>query len=311
MRLDLPPAAHEEQVVGDVADRLLHAGAHEALVLVWTGEPDDRSLGAAGAAAGAVARPRARLVRRLLDRLRMDGIATDAALLVRAGCWASYDCSDERCCPAGGTPLPAPGSSAGLGLVAAETVGRGTVLLPTRDALVSRLLAPAPTEPVLRALEAAGAARRGEQQQGRASAGQRALAAWRAALRAAPGAAPEPAVAVELVVALEDVVVRDEVLSTLLDDPDGLLWVLLALAAATPPPHDVQVCALIGWVAHARGDGALANVAIDRALGTDPACGLARLCRQALERQVTPSELRRLVAESRGVLRATYAWAVP
>jgi hypothetical protein len=87
--------------------------------------------------------------------------------------------------------------------------------------------------------------------------------------------------------------------------------VLLALAAVTPPPHDAQVCALIGWVAHARGDGALANVAIDRALGTDPVCGLARLCRQALESQVAPSELRRLVAESRGVLRATYAWAVP
>jgi hypothetical protein len=113
------------------------------------------------------------------------------------------------------------------------------------------------------------------------------------------------------VASLDDVVVRDEVLGSVVDDDEGLLGLLLDLAQRTPPPDDAQVCALLGWTAHVRGDGATANLALDRALASRPDLSLARLSRQVLDAQVPPRQLRSLLADTRRVLRTTHPWTAP
>lgn len=298
LRADLPAPAHEEPLVADLVDRLIATGARAALVVLCTGAADEGD-----------DLPRARLVARLLARLRSAGVTSDDPLLVRDGRWASYVCRDPRCCPRSGTPLAKAADSRALSLVSAEATTRGVAVLPSRDQLVARLAAPPPTDEVLDALSEAGARRRSRTASGgRAQAGRVALSAWRRALADAPPVVPTLRERAELVAGLDDVVVRDAVLTLLLDDDDALLWLLLTLAGQTPSPHDVQVCTLLGWTAHARGDGALANVALDRALTSDPGCTLALLARQALDGQVPPAELRSLTADSRAVLHAVHPW---
>jgi hypothetical protein len=300
MRVDLPPPAHEEPVVAEVVERVLDTGAGGAFVVVCTAAADDGDL------------PRARLVHRLLDRLRAGGAPAHDALLVRAGRWTSYLCADERCCPPRGLPLPDPASAGGLSLIAAEAVGRGRVVLADRDELVALVAAPEPDAAVLALLAAADRRRRARTaRQGRSPVGRDALAGWVRALDAAPGRAPTPAEAAALVTALDDVVVRDAVLTGLLDDGDALLWLLLHLGGRTPSPHDAQLCAVLAWTAHARGDGALAALAHDRALAADPGCTLAQLGRQALEAQLDPTAVRAMVADSRRLLHAAHPWTRP
>ena len=301
LRVDLPPRAHEEPLVAEVVERLVCTGASSALVVLCTAAPD-----------GEGGLPRARFVRRLLGRLRASGVAADDAVLVRAGRWSSYVCRSEHCCPTAGTPLPAPGSTDALSLVAVDAVSRGVAVLSSRDELVAQLAAPAPDDDVLGALgRAATERRRRTRTQGRVRVARDDLAGWRRALSAPADDELADDDASLLVTALEDVVVRDEVLSWLLDDADALLRVLLVLAARIPPPHDAMVCALLGWVAHARGDGAMANVALDRALASEPGCTLAALSREALNSQLSPTDLRSMLAGTRDVLRAAHPWTAP
>jgi hypothetical protein len=302
MRVDLPPGAHEEPLVADVVDRLQVAGASGAMAVVCTEQTDRGTL------------PRAALVRRLRRRLRAAGICCDDALLVRAGRWWSYLCSNSRCCPPAGTPLATAEGSQALALVHADAVARGRAVLPSRADLVGSLEPPANDERVLDRLSTAEQERRRRTAgEGRVRVGRDALSSWRQALTSAadPPVALSSAEAAELAVSLSDVVVRDEVLTWLLDDADAQLHLLFALAALTPQPWDVPVCTLLGWAAHARGDGALANVALDRALAADPRCTLALLSLQALDEQLPPAQVRALLADSRRVLRAAHPWTAP
>jgi hypothetical protein len=117
--------------------------------------------------------------------------------------------------------------------------------------------------------------------------------------RAEQGAVLDDDAAAGLAVALHDVVVRDEVATWALDRADGLLSLAEQVARRTAPPADAPVCTLLAWVAYARGDGARANVALDRALTTDPGHPLAGLLRQALDGGVTPREVRRTLRDTR------------
>lgn len=307
MRVDLPARAHEGLLVADLVDRLVSAGADGSMLVLCTEACNS------GKAVGAL--PRARLVRRLRAAVRRAGLDVGDALLVRSGRWWSYVCDDARCCPAEGTPLSGEHSE-GLVLVQAHAALEGRAVLPSRADLVASL---APPDGELRDAAAAALAdaerERCAELSGRGSvdAGRSALVRWRAALASA-GSPPlhlPAATAAALVVSLGDCLVRDEVLSWVLADDAALLTLLLALAAASPAPWDAPVCTLVSWVAHARGDGGLANVALDRALQAQPAYSLALLSRQVLDGQVPPTQLRELLADSRDVLHAAHPWTAP
>ena len=95
---------------------------------------------------------------------------------------------------------------------------------------------------------------------------------------------------------------RDEVATWALERSDSLLSLAEQVARLTAPPADAPVCTLLAWVAYERGDGARANVALDRALASDPDYSLAVLLRRALDCGVTPREVRRTLRSTRRAL---------
>ncbi|MCW2666792.1 MAG: uncharacterized protein JWN57_1754, partial [Frankiales bacterium] len=105
-----------------------------------------------------------------------------------------------------------------------------------------------------------------------------------------------------LAVSLEDVRVRDEVLTLVLDRPDELGLLLAALCRLATAPYDAPVATVLAWAAYANGDGATAEVALDRALRTVPGYGLGLLLQQALDAQAPPALLRRVLACTRAEL---------
>jgi hypothetical protein len=298
MRVDLPPPAVGADLAVSLAERLRLDRARRALLVVYTDAPDDDC-----------SLPGADLVHQLAAALDDAGIPTTDQLLVRRGRWWSYACDVPSCCPREGTPLDAESTPA-LGLVAARSALGGRAVLPSRADLVASLAAP-PDDAVRERLDEAERDRLHRvATQGRVAVGRDALRLWRRALdRLADHGDLGAQTSAALVVSLADVLVRDEVLSWVLkDDDDQLLALLLNLAAGCTAPFDVPVCSLVAWTAHARGNGALANVALDRALAGDPGYGLAGLCRQALDAQVAPAAVRALLVDARTLLRQQHPW---
>jgi hypothetical protein len=285
---DAPP------LVAELADRLRRDGAERAVVVVVTAQPGRL--------------PHADLVADVRRELRRAGVVPDEQLLVRDGRWWSFTCTGA-CCPPGGTPVPR--GTGGAALAAASLALQGRAVLPSRAALVDGLAppsGPAGRRAAARLLAASTARARTVSRSGRVAAGRAALSAWRGAARTVAEGGPAPDEAAALVVALDDVVVRDEVLTLVLDEGPALVALLHLLAGSAVPPHDTALCAVLGWAAYAGGDGALARVALDRALAGDPRHGLARLGRDALDAQVPPAQLRALLSESRTVLRQQHPW---
>ncbi len=299
MRVDLPDPPGEASLIEEVLERLARDGAGGALVVVYTaGRAPDGQL------------PRSGLVSLLTDGCRRTGRVLHDALLVRDGRWWSYVCADESCCPADGTVLEVKSSTA-VGLVAAEQVLDGRVVLPSRADLAASLAPPVGHDPAA----AAAAVEQAEQARlrqvaagGRAVTGQTDLLRWREAVRSHPAAGDAVRFGAALVASLTDVLVRDEVLTWALEDDGDLLSLLLSLARSCGPPADAPVCTVLAWVAHVRGDGALANVALDRALSSDPSTTMAQLGRQALDAQVSPARVRELLRECRRALRREHPW---
>ncbi|GAC1440780.1 MAG: hypothetical protein NVSMB55_06680 [Mycobacteriales bacterium] len=283
MRVDLPadadgPAAPDELgAAEEIAARLALDDPAAAVLVVYTGEPS--------------ARPRAALVDAVTAALGCRGIEVLEALLVRAGRWWSYTC-DSECCPAAGTPLGEAG-----GELAASSVFDGRAVLPDREALVASL-APPSAEAVRGSLEtAARASAQNVRRRGRAATRCEATQAIRSALGQPPADIPG------LIVGLQDVYVRDEVATLALDCAEQLLALLLVLAQRSVAPYDVPVCTLIALVAWVRGDGALANVALDRALAGDRDCTMALLLRAGLDGQLPPKAVRQWLRQTRSALR--------
>lgn len=74
------------------------------------------------------------------------------------------------------------------------------------------------------------------------------------------------------------------------------LWTLLT--RATPRPQVTLPATLLSVSALLRGNGALANVALDTALAADPNNGLAQLLRCAVDTGVSPDVVRQLLTDS-------------
>lgn len=293
MRLDLDWCRDVPAAAAEVAGRLRTDGASRVVLVVHSEEPDEAE------------RAWTTLVRSLETTCVAQGIGVDEALLVRGGRWFSYRCS-AACCPADGTPVEVVPTAA-LRLVEAESALDGRAVLGSREELVASLappvlLAAASAEQHLdRALDAWLERYASEGGEGLCRHG---LALARAALERSltPEGISLPEAAA-LAIALQDVRVRDEVATWMLTRHDALLATLMQTARLVGPPEDAAVCALVGWVAYANGDGGLANVALARALTSDPDYSLALLLRTMLHGQVPPAQVRRLLRDTRAALR--------
>lgn len=239
--------------------------------------------------------PYADLVATVEADLTARDVEVTEALLARGRSWWSYRCA-AACCPPGGSPVD--DSSALVTAVASEHAYDGRAVLASRAVLVDSLQ---PRPPLGAAFARRMQARARAEEQGHeaaVAAWQRALDAW----EARPGD-PLPADVAALAAALHSVPVRDEVASWGLRRADALLGLLGQLARLVVPPDDAPLCAVLGSVAYARGNGALALIAVQRALATDPTYSLARLLLAAVDGLLPPTQVRetlRVAARPRG-----------
>ncbi|MGY2001820.1 DUF4192 domain-containing protein [Blastococcus sp. SYSU DS1024] len=242
--------------------------------------------------------PHRALVHELVLALDAAGIAPRDVLLVRRGRWWSYDCPHACCAPSAGTPLPG-----GVSALAAASVCTGQVVAPDRAALAERLAAPPGSGGGMRAacLRAAEERSARLQEVGWAALAEESWAAVRRAVaRCRPGpSGEEPLGEHELAAlgwALRDVRVRDRALQLALGADAAAAEVLWTeCARRLPAPLDTAPATLLAVSAWLRGDGAMAGIALDRALDSDPEHTLAHLLRQALDACLPPAGLRDLL----------------
>jgi len=308
VRADIPPAAHVPELARALTRSIRTDRPAAVLVAVVSESPDEPLLGRArpaGAPSSAeVDLPHRRLVRRMLSTLTAAGIPVRDALLVRGGRWWSYECTRRCCSPEAGTPLPG-----GVTELEVASVAAGTVVVGRREDLADRI-APlggrtwAATSAAL--VRAAGKRAVLAEERGRPALVEEATAQLVEAVAACrPGEGAERLpddVVARVLWGLFDPLVRDAGVDLLLGadaHAAEALWVECTRRA--PSPLDVAPATLLAISAWLRGDGAMANVALERALDSDPEYSLARMLQAALASCLPPEELRALLRESLGV----------
>ncbi|WP_347057284.1 DUF4192 domain-containing protein [Blastococcus sp. HT6-30] len=242
--------------------------------------------------------PHRSLVHELVLALAAVDVPVRDVLLVRRGRWWSYDCPHPCCAPSAGTPLPG-----GVSVLAVASVSTGQVVAADRRALAARLTAPPGAVAGVRracARVAAGSQQVVEAAPAAASDAvvRRAVARSRPGAPAGAGPLDDDELA-RLLRILQDVGARDRALQLALGEDAvaaELLWTDCTRRA--PAPLDAAPATLLAVSAWLRGDGALANVALDRALRSDPGYSLARLLSQALAACLPPAELRTLIVRA-------------
>jgi hypothetical protein len=286
LRYDLP----DPSGVGVAADLAAHAigvlGAQEITTMV-----------AVGYGPGALVDLVAAAVR---DAARETGIDLQEFIRVEDGRYWSYVCGDDACCPAAGVPIDprihaqaaALGVGAGEGGVLADRTAVAARVAPlggiaaesmrqaTRRAErhVSQLLA-----------KARRSGRLGAVRHLIASEGLATVMALVTTYRAGGRVGTDYQLA-RMTVALRDLRVRDDAWARMDPahrDAHRRLWIDVIRRAQ--PGYVAAPAALLAFVAWQSGDGALANVALDRALADDPRYSMALLLRQVITAGAPPS----------------------
>lgn len=286
LRIDLPlHAAEADDAAMHVMSRLRHDGAAATVIVLYAAEGECDLL-----------------TRQLVEAADRAGLEVIDVLLVRSGRWWSMTCRRPGCCPPAGTPLLTAVATEATRALAAASALAGRSVLASRAELTASLAPPSAAGPALRRLQAATTEwRREVRRRGLISVRRGAVTAFEAAIAADP---PTSSDHPSLLVALRDLPVRDEVGTLALDRDEALLAVLMTLAGSSVGVWDPPVCTLVAVVAWLRGDGALANVALDRAFGADPGYRMAWLVRTGLDAQLPPAWVRRWLRQTRTDLRA-------
>jgi len=284
-RYDLPDPP-EDELAADIAE-------HAAAVLVR------QHLGmaiVAGYGPGSAVTP---LVDVVVPALREAGISVQDVLRVESGRYWSYACEDPGCCPPEGTPFdtsahPASAALAAAGLtVRADRAALADTLAPVADAAASMRAA------VGRARQQAGeltdlaaAAEGGDPFLPVADAGRRSVKQVITRYRRG-GVLTDHEEMAWLGVTLGDLRVRDDAWARMdpgFHEAHQRLWV--DLVRHLPTEFVAAPAALLAFTAWQGGDGALASVAIERALDADPAYSMALLIADALHAGLPPTAAR-------------------
>jgi Domain of unknown function (DUF4192) len=282
-RYDLPdpPDAGQARDIAEHAAAVLRQRQLSTVIGVGYG-PGDRVTPVADALAGA---------------LRQDGPQLRELMRVENGRYWSYVCANPECCPADGVRFDVQANPA----AAAMTVA-GLVAYPDRAALASTL-APV-TGAAATAMERATSRARAQEAEligqapGRAGRpatgpvvelGRRAVASALAVYRAGGQLTDDDQLA-WLSVVLAHLPVRDDAWSRM--DPehrDAHLRLWTDVVRRARGRYLAAPASLLAFTAWQSGVGALANIAIDRALAADPGYSLAHLLRDIMDAGVPPS----------------------
>lgn len=299
LRADLPPAGSARELAAALARSLATDRPRAALALVVSEAPDEpvRLLPAGVGPGGGCGTdlPHRSLVHDLVLALDAVGLPVDQALLVRGERWWDFDCPGSCCAPGAGTPLPT-----GVGELAVAAVAAGTVVAADREELARRLAPPGESS---RAAMEAAVLRTAP----RSAPGPREVATGRRRIRSVvarcgPGPdqrRPRDAEVARIAWSLRKPDVRDwALLLSLGEDAAAAEALWTECTRRAPSPLDAFPAALVAVCAWVRGDGALANIALDRALGSEPGNSLGRLIEDALAACVPPRQLRALLEEA-------------
>ncbi len=225
------------------------------------------------------------------------GIALHDALRVEDGRYWSYVCPDPACCPPDGMPYD-PDSHPATAVLAAA----GLTVRTDRASLVGTLARdPGSIEPMTHALERAkrratrlieGALAQHDAAdilQPIADAGRRSVRRAVTACRRGDDLTDADEIA-WLAFTLTDLRVRDDAWARMdpqYNDAHQRLW--RRLVRDLPAEYVAAPATLLAFTAWQAGDGALASIAIERALEADPAYSMARLIADALHAGLPPS----------------------
>jgi hypothetical protein len=269
MRVDLPPPGERRawKVLADTVVRAARQADGSAVVLVVYSS--DRWHTDAS--------------RAVVTALRHRGIEVLDVLAVHDGRWWSATCHDPACCPPQGTPVP---ETSAARIAAAVVDGR--VVRPDRASLAEEFAPPPDLDPaaVTKALDAARAEL--------PPAGPGRLPAVEALLTEAAAAARAGALSLSTAALLAQVVrdgdCRDEAYRHLVRAPrphSRALWA--SCCRLLTPPALVVPLALFALVAYLEGDGAVANLALERAEQVDPQHPTVRLVSDVVASALAPS----------------------
>ncbi|RBY75192.1 DUF4192 domain-containing protein [Blastococcus sp. TF02-09] len=288
VRADLPPAGQARELAAVLARSLATDEPRAALAVLVSEAPDEPLVPGGGRGTDL---PHRLLLHELVLALDAVGLPLEQALLVRGDRWWDYDCPAACCAPDGGTPLPT-----AVGELEVAAVASGTVVAAHRGALADRLAPPG--ESACAAMEAV-VLRVGLEGPVARSAGRRRIRS--AVARSRPGSdrtrLGDEEIA-RIVWSLRQPEVRDGALLLSLDDAAAAEALWTECTRRAPSPLDAFPAALVALCSWLRGDGAMANTALDRALDSEPGNPLAGLLRDALDAWVAPRQLRALLVEA-------------
>lgn len=242
------------------------------------------------------------LVTPLVDALREHapraGISLTEILRAQHQRYWSYVCANPDCCPPEGTPFDVSEhpvtrafAAAGAARVLSSRAELAATVAPADGDLAEAMRRATGKAEERAAKLVARVARSGRKASGRrliATAGVQAVATAIGRYRRGDSVGPE--IAAWLTVVLRDLRVRDDAWSRMLPEYKNAhmrLWTDLTRMAR--PGYVPAPSSLLAFVAWQAGNGALANVALDRALFDDPDYSMARLLREAIDSGAPPS----------------------
>jgi hypothetical protein len=236
----------------------------------------------------------------LRTRAAEAGIALTEVLRAEGGRYWSYVCSNPRCCPPEGTPFDVADhpvtrafAVSGRQVLASRQELAATIAPADGDQATAMRLATRKAERQLTARvgQIAPVRQRIARRRLAAAVGQPMAVDAIRRYRAGETIGPEPAA--WLTVALRELRVRDDAWARMLPEHNAAhtrLWTDLTRLAQ--PGYVAAPASLLAFVAWQAGDGALANIALDRALADSPRYSMARLLRRALDSGAPPSVAR-------------------
>jgi Domain of unknown function (DUF4192) len=228
------------------------------------------------------------------------GIGLTEVLRAEGDRYWSYVCSNPRCCPPEGTPFDLADhpvarafAASGRRVLASRQELAATIAPADGDQATAMRLATRKAERQLttRVGQTTRVSHRVARRRLVAAIGQPMIVDAISRYRAGNTVGPEPAA--WLTIALRELRVRDDAWARMLPEYNAAhtrLWTDLTRLAQ--PGYVAAPASLLAFVAWQAGDGALANVALDRALADDGRYSMARLLRRALDSGAPPSVAR-------------------
>jgi hypothetical protein len=306
LRIDLPDPGSEAGTAEQVAGRLSAESVSACVVVLFTAAADATPQPSAPAQEGGRSPSRGRAflpgssaAYAVDDALRDAGLEVRELLRAERGRWWSYLCQGP-CCPPGGLPV----GSGPTTLLEVLRVAAGRPIFADRAELVAsvRRATGEPTDALRAAILAREDALAGEPwgpQAARDLADLHTILTRDAVPADPPGESPGGPVPVhddrtiaQVAVALTRLAVRDASFAWTggpLVDTAAALWA--ELVRRVPPPYAAAPATLLAVSAYRRGDGALADAYLRRALEDDPDYRMADLVLTSLENGFRPTDV--------------------